>query len=100
MLLHSNSELPGHDEEMPVAIRCIAIGCNMYLVIVLFCSFCKQVISTLGTKHFIGKSNSKWDASSHQGDPGWRRAGRGRAQERKGGGGDERWRDGNNVVAE
>lgn len=47
-----NSTYPCWCEEMPVSVRCIAIGCKCFL------SFCKQVISTSGTKHFIGKAET------------------------------------------
>lgn len=47
-----NSTYPSRCEEMPVSVRCIAIGCKCFL------SFCKQVISTSGTKHFIGKAET------------------------------------------
>lgn len=52
--LHCESEYPSGREEMPVWVRCIAIGCKR-----CFFSFCKRVISTSGTKHFIGKKNPK-----------------------------------------
>lgn len=52
LLQCNNSTYPSWCEEMPVSVRCIAIGCKCFL------SFCKQVISTSGTKHFIGKAET------------------------------------------
>lgn len=61
--LHGESGHPSGREEMPVWVRCIAIGCKCCF----FFSFCKRVISTSGTKHFIGKKNKKKNQNKNGG---------------------------------